>query len=69
MGRLRVVSFHIRSFESGSLRLYRLRTALVGPLQQALIMYGCIRAIWIPTNLVALMVAELDDNLPRFMDV
>jgi hypothetical protein len=51
-----VVFFHIRSSEGGS------------PLQQALIMYRCIRAIWIPVNLVASMVTELDDTLHRFMD-
>jgi hypothetical protein len=38
------------------------------PLQQALILYWRIRDIWCPTNLLALMVAELDDNLPHFMD-
>jgi hypothetical protein len=38
------------------------------PLQQALIMYWCIQDIWSPANLVALMVVELDDTLPRFTD-
>jgi hypothetical protein len=31
-------------------------------------MYRCIRDIWSPTNLVAPMVSELDDTLPRFTD-
>jgi hypothetical protein len=39
------------------------------PLQQASIMYWCIWDLWGPTNLVALTVAELDDNLPSFTDV
>jgi hypothetical protein len=38
-------------------------------LQQALIMYWRIRDRISPTNLVALMVAELDVTLPHFMDV
>jgi hypothetical protein len=31
-------------------------------------MYWCIQDIWSPANLVALMVVELDDTLPRFTD-
>jgi hypothetical protein len=38
-------------------------------LQQALIMYWCIRDLWGPANLVASTVTELDDTLPRFTDV
>jgi hypothetical protein len=41
----------------------------LGPNEQALIMYWCICDLWGPTNLVALMVAELDDTLPRLTDV
>jgi hypothetical protein len=37
-------------------------------LQQALIMYWHILAIWNPTSLVASIVAELDDTLTRFTD-
>jgi hypothetical protein len=38
-------------------------------LQQALIMYWHIYDLWGLTNLVASMVIELDDTLPRFTDV
>jgi hypothetical protein len=38
-------------------------------LQEALIVYWCIRDLWGHVNLVASTVAKLDDNLPRFMDV
>jgi hypothetical protein len=37
-------------------------------LQQALIMYWCIRDVWGPVNLVASTIAELNDTLPRFTD-
>jgi hypothetical protein len=37
-------------------------------LQQALIMYWHILAIWNSTSLVASIVAELDDTLTRFTD-
>jgi hypothetical protein len=32
-------------------------------------MYYRIRDLWGPTNLVASMVVELDDTLPRFIDI
>jgi hypothetical protein len=32
-------------------------------------MYWYIRDLWGPTNIVALTVIELDNTLPRFMDV
>jgi hypothetical protein len=38
-------------------------------LQQALIMYWDIWDLLGPTNLVASTVVELDDTLPRFMNV
>jgi hypothetical protein len=38
-------------------------------LQQALIMYWHIQDLCGPINLVASMVIELDDTLPRFMHV
>jgi hypothetical protein len=41
----------------------------LGPEEQALIMYWHIHDLWGPANLVASMVAELDDILPRFTDV
>jgi hypothetical protein len=61
--RLRVVCFHIRSFEGGSPRLCRLRTASVGPCcNKHWVVYWRIRDLWGPTNLVALTVAKLDDT-------
>jgi hypothetical protein len=40
-----------------------------GLLKQELIMYWRIRDLWGPTNIVASTDTELDDTLPRFMDV
>jgi hypothetical protein len=64
-----VLCSHVPSSEGGSLHLCRLRTMSVGP---------CCNKHWLctrayetyggPTNLVASMVVELDDNLPHFMD-
>jgi hypothetical protein len=69
MGRRRVECFHVRSSEGGSPHLCRLRTASVGPEEQASIMYWGIHDIWGPANLVALMVTELDDTSPLIQDV
>jgi hydroxymethylpyrimidine/phosphomethylpyrimidine kinase len=41
----------------------------LGPEEHELIMYSSIWDLWDPANLVASMVAELDDTLPRLMDV
>jgi hypothetical protein len=41
----------------------------LGPIVQALIMYWHIWDLWGPANLVASMVAELDDTLPYLTDV
>jgi hypothetical protein len=68
MGRVRVVYFHIRSSECGSPRLCQLRTdrlALVNKIDYVLTHM----ILWGPANLVASMFVELDDTLPRFMDV
>jgi hypothetical protein len=42
---------------------------IVWPRWTRLIMYWRIRDLWGPANLVASTVAELDDTLPRFMDI
>jgi hypothetical protein len=68
MGRVRVVYFYIRSSECGSPRLCQLRTdrlTLVNKIDYVLTHMR----LWGPANLVASMVVELDDTLPRFMDV
>jgi hypothetical protein len=68
-GRLRVVCVHIRSFESGSPCLCRLRTASVGPCcNKHWVVYWRIWDLWGPANLVALTVAELDDTPLYFTD-
>jgi hypothetical protein len=67
MGRVRVIYFHIQSSEGGSPRLCRLRTDHLAPVNK--IDYVLKHTgLWGPTNLVALMVTELDDTLPRLMD-
>jgi hypothetical protein len=62
MGSLRVICFYIRSSESGSPRLCRLRTdhlALVNKIELCTDAYG----IYVdPANIVASTVAELDDT-------
>jgi hypothetical protein len=68
MGRVRVVYFHVRSSKGGSPHLCRLRTdclALVKKIDYELMHTG----LWGPANIVASMVAELDDILPCLMDV
>jgi hypothetical protein len=62
MGRSESAPHDIQSTEGGSPRLCRLRAASVGPLQQALTIYWRIWAIWVPANLIALTVIELDDT-------
>jgi hypothetical protein len=67
--RLRVVYFHIRRFEGDNHRLCWLRTVSVGPCcNKHWVVYWHIRDLWGPTNLVALMVAELNDTPLYFMD-
>jgi hypothetical protein len=70
MGRVRVVCYDIRSSEGCSPHLCQLRNVSVG---------SCCIKHWLctgtygtyvgPINLVAFTVTELDDNLPRFMEV
>jgi hypothetical protein len=63
MERLRVVYFHIQSSERGSPPSVSIKDHVGWVLlQQALIMYRCIRDLWGPANLVASTVAELDDT-------
>jgi hypothetical protein len=69
MRRLRVVYFHVRSYEGGSPRLCRLRTRRLSPEEQALIMYLCIWDLWSPANIVALTVTKFNDILPYLYDV
>jgi hypothetical protein len=68
MGRVRVVCFHIRSTEGGSPCLCRLRTDRLAPVSKIDYVLTHTR-LWGPTNLVALMVAELNDTLPCLTDV
>jgi hypothetical protein len=68
-GRLRVVYFHIRSFEGGSHRLCRLKTTSVEPCcNKHWVVYCRIWDLWGPINLVALTIVELDDTPPYFTD-
>jgi hypothetical protein len=68
MGRVRVVCFHIWSSEGGSLRLCRLRTECLTPVNKIdfVLMHT---GLWGPANLVASTVTELDDTLPCLMYV
>jgi hypothetical protein len=68
MGRSESGPHDIQSSEGGSLRLCRLRTALVGPPVISIDYVLTHTSYMGPTNLVASTVAELDDTLPRFMD-
>jgi hypothetical protein len=68
MGRSESGLHDIWSSEGGSPRLCRLRTASVDPPATSIDYVLNIRAIWVPANLVASTVAELDDTLPRFTD-
>jgi hypothetical protein len=68
MGRVRVVYFHVRSFEGGSPNQCRLRAdrlASGNKIDYVLTHTG----LWGPTDLVALTVAELDDTPPYLTDV
>jgi hypothetical protein len=68
MERLRVVSFHVQSSEGGSPHLCQLRTNRLTPVSK--IDFGLKHmGLCGPTNLVALLVAELDDALPCLMIV
>jgi hypothetical protein len=57
--------YRMRRSESGLFSYSKLRRWQRPSL---LIMYRRIRAIWVPANLVASTVPELDDTLPRFTD-
>jgi hypothetical protein len=65
MGRVRVVYFHIRSSECGSPHLCWLSIDHLARWAR-LIMYWRIQDLWGPANLVASLVAELDDTPPYF---
>jgi hypothetical protein len=68
MGRLRVVYFHIQSFESGSPHLCRLRTDQVAPMNKIELCTDASRIYGDPANVVASIVVELDDTPLYFMD-
>jgi hypothetical protein len=68
MGRLRVVYFYIRSSEGGSPRLCRLRTDRLAPVNKIELCTDTYGIYGDPANLVASMVAELDNTPPYFMD-
>jgi hypothetical protein len=66
---LRVICFHIQSFEGDSPRLCRLRIASIGPCcNKHWVVYWPIRDLWGPTNLVASTVDKLDDTPLYFTD-
>jgi hypothetical protein len=67
MGRSESGPHDIRSSEGGSLHLCRLKSVSVGPPATSIDPLR-IWAIWVPANLVASTVIELDDILPRFTD-
>jgi hypothetical protein len=68
MENVRVVYFHVRSSEGGSLHLCRLRTDRLIPRNK--IDYVLTHTkLWGPTNLVVSMVIELDDTPPYLTDV
>jgi hypothetical protein len=62
----RVLCFHVQSFEGGSPRMSRLRTALFWPRRASLIRYWCMLDLWSLINLVAWMVTE-SDAMPPYL--
>jgi hypothetical protein len=66
IGRSESGAHDIQSSEGGSPRLCRLMTASVGPPATSIDYVLTHMAIWAPANLVASMITELDDTLPRF---
>jgi hypothetical protein len=68
MGRSEAGLHDIRSSD-GSPRLCRLRTALVGPPATSIELCTDAYGHQTPQKLNSSMVVELDENLPRFMDV
>jgi hypothetical protein len=68
MGRLRVICFYIRSSESGSPCLCRLRTNRLAPVNKIDLCTDVYDIYGDPINLVASRVAELDNRPLYFTD-
>jgi hypothetical protein len=68
MGRLRVVCFHIRSFEVGSPPFVSIEDRSSAPVNKIELCTNAYEIYGDPANLVASTVAELNDTPLYFMD-